>query len=87
MSKMGPQVIKFLRKEAHKFYMQLGVSGRSMTTEQAIYRGLKASWRAGSKLTREAREKGLGMPMNYKQVTPEQRAELLAADVGKGEAC
>jgi len=68
-----PETIKFLRAEATKFHRQLDNATRSRIPEKQIYLNLKAAWKAGSKVPREARETAASMPMNFKELSPEQK--------------
>lgn len=77
---MKPEIIKFLRGEATKFYRQLDNATRSRVTEKQIYLELKASWKAGAKVPREARDRAKDMPMNFKEMSPELKNQVLSQE-------
>lgn len=81
MGKLGmkPEVIKFLRSEAHKMYMGLSYQQRSLTTEKQVYRALKQAWRSGTKVTQEVRERAKSLPINFKQLDQATRNRMARA--------
>jgi len=78
---MKPEIIRFLRSEAHKMYMGLDYVQRRLTNEQRIYLGLKKAWRAGSKLKVAQRGAAKGLPINFKDL--DQLTRNLLAGAGK----
>ena len=71
---LSPEVIKFLRKEALKFYNQLDWVQKKLTSKQAIYLGLKKSWKVSPKLNRSQRERAKDLPINFKQMSDVQKS-------------
>ena len=80
---MKVQIIKFLRREAHKFYMGLNYQQKRLITEQQIYREMKASWKAGNKLKQDARDKAGSSPINFKDLPEESKERILAGQAAK----
>jgi len=76
-----PEIIRFLRSEAHKMYMGLDCIQRRLTNEQRIYLGLKKAWRAGSKLKVAQRGVAKGLPINFKDL--DQLTRNLMVGAGK----
>jgi hypothetical protein len=75
---MKPEIIRFLRSEAHKMYMGLTFDQRRLTNEQRIYRGLKQAWRAGSKVSKEARGISKSLHINFKELDQFTRNRMAA---------